>query len=352
MDLLRIDGSYGEGGGQILRTSLALSVVLSRPVEIYNIRKGRKKGGLQPQHLTCVNAAKEIGNARVEGNTIGSMRLVFIPSTIRGGRFIFDVAELKGSAGSTSLVLQSILLPLCFAPSMSEVTIKGGTHVEWSPPFHYLQDIFVPVIERMGCKVRLSIEKWGWYPLGGGLIYVMVEPVEKLSGIELMERGRLLRIRGLSAVSNLPLSIGERQKNRAMELLRGLCSDIDIPVISAPASGKGTFFFIMGEYEHIRGGFTSPGAPGKPAEKVAEETVESFIKYHKARGAVDPHLADQLIPFMALAQGPSSFTTSLITRHLLTNIWTVKQFIDLDIKIQGEEGREGKIYINPKASGG
>ena len=362
---LTIDGSYGEGGGQILRTALALSIVLSKPIEIINIRKGRKKGGLQPQHLTCVNACGEISNAHIEGNEIGSSLLRFHPGKLKSGDFTFDVAEKRGSAGSTSLVLQTLLPPLILGKDPVRLTVMGGTHVPWSPPFHYLKEVFLPVIEMMGASIELSIEKWGWYPIGGGILHTEIDPVRKgivshplgarndsgdrpsgissgLNGIRIEDRGRLLRVHGISAVSNLPLSIAERQRSEGIKCLKTLGVDTDIEVISAPSPGKGTFFFLVAEYEGIKTGFSSIGAIGKSAEEVAREACRDVFDYHRSRGAVDPHLADQLIPYIALAKGMSSFTTTKITRHLLTNVWTVEQFMDLRIKVEGLEGEEGR----------
>lgn len=398
---LTIDGSYGEGGGQILRTALALSIVLSKPVEIINIRKGRKKGGLQPQHLTCVNACGEISSADIEGNEIGSAFLRFRPRELKSGDFTFDVAEKRGSAGATSLVLQTLLPPLICGVGPSRLTVMGGTHVPWSPSFHYLKEVFHPVIERMGASVELSIDRWGWYPIGGGIVHAVINPakddenspplyplppgeerskdmlipppqIEKtgggegegkkgssdkqicrrdrpsglssgLKGIGIEYRGRLLRIHGISAVSNLPLSIAERQRSEGLKSLKALGVDTDIEIISAPSQGRGTFFFIVAEYEGIRAGFSSLGAIGKRAEEVAREACRDFLEHHESRGAVEPHLADQLIPYIALAEGASSFTTTRITRHLLTNVWTVGQLMDVEIKVEGSEGEEGRV---------
>lgn len=367
---ITIDGSYGEGGGQILRTALALSIVLSKPVEIINIRKGRKRGGLQPQHLTCVNACGKISDAHIEGNEIGSAFLRFRPGELKSGDFTFDVAEKRGSAGATSLVLQTLLPPLICGAGPSRLTVMGGTHIPWSPPFHYLKEVFLPVIGQMGASVKLSIDRWGWYPIGGGIVHAEIQPAREkvvsrpsgqrndktrghgdtisglpggLKGIRIEDRGRLLRIQGISAVSNLPLLIAERQRSEGVNHLKKFGVEIDIEVISAPSPGKGTFFFIVAEYEGIKAGFSSLGAIGKRAEEVAGEACREFLEYHKSRGAVEPHLGDQLIPYIALAEGASSFTTTRITRHLLTNAWTVRQLMNIELKVEGTEGEEGKV---------
>lgn len=341
---ITIDGSYGEGGGQILRSALAMSVIHSRPVEIVNIRKGRKKSGLQPQHLACVNASRDISDAHAEGNVLGSEFLRFCPGDdVKGGSFSFDVAEMRGSAGSTSLVLQTLMPALIFASHPSKITLMGGTHVPWSPPFHYLKNIFLPVAERMGCSFSLFIDQWGWYPMGGGVVHAEINPSAVLNGIRIEERGELISIKGVSAVSNLPVSIAERQRSEGLKILRPYCADTEIEITSAPSKGKGTFFFIIARYEGVTAGFSSLGAIGKSSEQVAREACREFLDYHKSQGAVDPHLADQLIPYIAISKGPSSFTTTKITKHLLTNIWTVRQFIDADIKVSGSEGDWGRV---------
>ena len=341
---LTIDGSYGEGGGQILRSALSCSIIFSKSVEIINVRKGRKKSGLQPQHLTCVNACRDISDAHVEGNEIGSTMLRFNPQVVKGGSFTFDVAEKRGSAGSVSLVIQTLIPPLTSCPKPHRLTVLGGTHVPWSPPFHFLKYVFIPVIEKMGCTINISIDKWGWYPTGGGVVHADLMPsAAGLKGIRIEERGKLLRIYGISAVSNLPFSIAERQREEGLKNMRGLGIDINIELITAPSPGKGTFFFIVAEYEQVSAGFSSLGALGKTAEDVARDACMDFFEYHKSNGAVEPHLADQLIPYIAMSPGPSSFTTTKITRHLMTNIWTVKQFVDANISVSGMEGEEGKV---------
>ncbi len=340
-----IDGSYGEGGGQILRTSLALACTLGRPIEIINIRRARKKPGLQPQHLTAVNAAAAISRARVEGAELSSTSIMFLPRALIGGDYQFDVSEKKGSAGSTSLVIQTILLPLCFAEQPTNVTVLGGTHVPWSPTFHYLKFIFLPLLKRINATIEIAIKNWGWYPGGGGSVTARIIPCEKMLPIRILSRGRLLRVAGISAVANLPKEIAVRQRNRAVHMLLEKGMDANVEVFDATSPGKGTFVFLKAEFENIIAGFDALGAIGKRAEEVADEACQAFFTYTESWGALDPHLADQIIPYLALARGDSEFTTSSITRHLLTNIWVVKQFLDVDVQVEGKEGDAGKIRI-------
>lgn len=344
---LKIDGSYGEGGGQILRTSLALSALLRRPVEIINIRARRNRPGLRPQHLTGVRALARVSQAELRGDALGSTSLTFAPRQIRSGRYTFDVAEeaRSGSAGATSLIFQSLALPLAYGPEPSEVTLLGGTHVPWSPPFHYLAEVLLPSLGRLGYRANLELERWGWYPSGGGVMHLRAEPLAELLPITLGERGRLKAIKGLSAVSNLPFHIAERQARRANSRLKALGVPVEIEVTLAPSTGQGSFLFLVALSEDGMGGFSSLGARGKRAEAVADEAVDDLIRYLDSGCAIDEHLADQLIPFLALARGTSSFTTSRISRHLLTNIWVARHFLPVEIIVEGEEGLPGAVKL-------
>lgn len=347
--MVRIDGSFGEGGGQVLRTSLALSCALGKPMEITNIRMARKKPGLQPQHLTAVMAAAAITGAEVQGAELSSTTLRLLPNRTSGGTYRFDVAERKGSAGSASLVLQTILLPLCFAEQASLVFVKGGTHVPWSPSFHYLGYIVAPLLSRIGVHAEFSIHSWGWYPIGGGQVSMRIPPARDFRPLTLTDRGRLLRVSGISAVSNLPGHIATRQRDRALAILGRQGLDASIETLSAPSAGKGSFLFLAAEFEHLPAGFGSLGAIGKRAEEVADEACEELLSHLRAQGALDPHLADQVAPWLAFCGGPSEFTTSRVTRHLLTNLWVVRQFMDIDVRVEGNEGEEGRILIRPPA---
>jgi RNA 3'-terminal phosphate cyclase (ATP) len=338
---IKIDGSYGEGGGQILRTALAFSSIFGVPIIIHRIRAGRKNPGLQAQHLKGVEALARITAAQIEGASLGSERVTFIPQKICPGEFRFEV----GTAGSVTLLLQALLPPLCLAKGSSHLTLVGGTHVEWSPPFHYLTEILFPTLRSMGISVRADIERWGWYPKGGGVIRVDIEPGSQMKPISLLDRGPIRRIWGISAISNLPRHVAERQKDEALKRIeREMKIDAEITVLDdAPSIGQGSFLFLSVESEGTIAGFSSLGKRGKPAEKVAEEAVMSLKDYMASEKCIDPHLADQLIPFLTLAKGNSGFTTTQITGHLLTNLWVVGLFSKVKISKSGDKGGGGKV---------
>lgn len=348
--MIVINGAYGEGGGQVLRTSLTLSALLGEPMRIENIRANRRKPGLQAQHLTGVWATAQTCAAELEGADFSSLTLTFRPTSApRAGEYSFDVAEARkgGSAGATSLVFQTLLLPLALAPGQSHLTIGGGTHVAWSPPFHYLKHVYLPTLARMGLEAQAEVERWGWYPIGGGEMTAEIRGRKEShpAGLNLVERGKLKRLWGISATSNLPAHIGQRQKKRAEGYLRKRGFAPQIEIVDAPSPGQGTIVFLATEYEHTVAGFSSSGRRGKPAEKVAEEACREFIAYHQSGACLDKHLADQLILPLALASGPSAFTTCEITPHLLTNVWVVRQFLDVRFEIEGEEGEKGRVHI-------
>jgi RNA 3'-terminal phosphate cyclase (ATP) len=368
--LLRIDGSFGEGGGQILRSALTLSLLTNRAFQIDKIRAARDKPGLRPQHLAATGAASKISDATVEGASLSSGRLVFSPAAVKSGAYHFSI----GTAGATSLVLQTIFLPLALASGPSDaplersrdegqdakrpskVTITGGTHTAWSPCFHYLDQVWLDYLRKMGIKAKLTLERCGFYPQGGGQISAEIFPAspQDLQGIELMERGELKSIRGISAVANLPESIALRQKDRAVKRLHrlGLSAEIEIQRLSSP--GKGTLLFLLVEFEHSRVAYFGLGAIGKRAERVADEAVDGLEDFLQTDGAVDEHLADQILLPLAFASGPSAYRTSRITRHLQTNAFVLEQFLAAhreggprEIEIEGSLNEEGVVLIGP-----
>ncbi|HSB72219.1 MAG TPA: RNA 3'-terminal phosphate cyclase, partial [Candidatus Methylomirabilis sp.] len=339
--MLTIDGAQGEGGGQILRSALALSAIGGWPVEIRAIRARREKPGLQAQHLTAVAALREICGAEVGGAALGSQQLRFVPGGVRPGEYRLDV----GTAGSTSLVLQAILLPLALAPGPSRVTLTGGTHVPWSPTVDYLREVLCPALAAMGVRAHLEVQRHGFYPKGGGRVVVEVEGGTTLRPVSFLQRGGTLRVHGISGVANLPLRIAERQRDRALTRLEaaGLAADITLVVAEAP--GAGSFLLLLGESGGVPAGFSALGEKGKPAERVADEAVDELLDFRKAEAGCDLHLADQLILPMALAPGTSRLTTPRVTRHLLTTIQIAGQILGCPSEVRGTEGSPGSVTI-------
>lgn len=348
--MLIIDGSYGEGGGQVLRTSLALSAITGQPVRIEKIRAGRRKPGLRPQHLTVVRALAKVCDAKVEGARLNAQEVTFTPQAHpQAGTYTFDVAQAArgGSAGSVTLLFQAVALPLALAAGTSQLTLRGGTHVAWSPPFDYLKRVYLPTLARMGVQAKVNIRKWGWYPIGGGEMQATVQGRAGAApaGLDLLERGALQRVRGLSASSNLPKHIRVRQEQSALHALRASGINARVDAVDAPSKGQGTVVFLWAEFENVLAGFTSLGERGKPAERVAQEAVQDLLNFREAGGALEEHLADQLVLPLALAEGRSQFTTASVSDHLLTNAWVVNRFFPGTVRVEGAEGEPGRVGI-------
>jgi RNA 3'-terminal phosphate cyclase (ATP) len=332
-----IDGRHGEGGGQILRTALTLSALLNVPLRIDHIRGNRTKPGLRPQHLVAVNALATITSAMVDGAGVDSTELLFEPKEVRGGNYSFHI----GTAGSTGLVLQALIPVLLFGNRYSHVQISGGTHVPWSPPFHYIQSVFSPALKAMGGDVHLELLKWGWYPRGGGLVSASVFPVRGLRAIQYLHRGNLRNIHVLSATSNLPLHIAERQRDQALTRLRHIGIVPNTRIENAPSPGQGTALFLTVQFDGSNAGFTSLGKRGKKAEAVSDDACDLLIGFLAGGRAIDRHLADQLVLYMALAEGYSAFITENVTEHLLTNIWVIEQFLQVAFEVEEKTGEIG-----------
>jgi len=320
-DLIHLDGSLGEGGGQILRTALALSMVTGQPFRIEKIRAGREKPGLLRQHLTAVNAAAAICSAAVEGAAIASRELSFSPGKIKPGEYTFSV----GSAGSTTLVLQTVLPALLTADGKSSLTLEGGTHNPHAPPLDFLERAFLPLISRMGPTVHVALERAGFYPAGGGRFFVNIEPSAKLSPLHLLERGEIKRRTAKAVVAALPGAIAKRELEKVEQRLGWIGEQLQIRQLPSEW-GPGNLLTLEIESENVTEVFTGFGEKTVTAEAVAEQAVQQARRYLAAKVPVGEHLADQLLLPLALAGG-GSFLTHSPTRHTRTNMEVIAKFL-------------------------
>ncbi|NDJ36394.1 MAG: RNA 3'-phosphate cyclase [Chloroflexi bacterium] len=342
--MIHIDGSQGEGGGQILRTALALSVVTGQPFHMDRIRANRRKPGLAPQHLAGVIAAARICGADVQGAGLRTQALAFTPGgTVQPGRYVLDIGELAGtpSAGSVTMLLQTVLLPLALAGGPSELVLRGGTHVRWSPPAHYAMSVLLPTLNRMGVEARAQLNGTGWYPEGGGELVVEIGGGASLVGIDLSERGDLVTVSGEAVACSLPEHVAQRMADEANTRLRAAGLPPGIQPVTAKGRSTGAGLFITVTGTGAAAGFDALGKRGKPAETVAAEGIDDVLAYLQQPHALDEHLPDQLLPFMALAQGPSVLTTMAVTEHTRTNAAVIGRFIERAVHIEGHTVRVG-----------
>ncbi len=338
--VVEIDGSIGEGGGQILRSALALSLVTGQPCRLKNIRSGRKRPGLLRQHLTALNAAAEISSAKVEGNALGSSELFFEPGNVRGGSYRFSV----GTAGSTTLVLQAVLPALSIAREASEIVLEGGTHNPFAPPFDFLDRVLLPVLSRMGPRIRAVLERPGFFPAGGGLFRVAVEPAPRLSRVDLLDRGEITARRALARVSNLSPRIADRELATVSKALSWSAECLKSEQVEG-AMGPGNVLTLEIESENFTELFTGFGRREASAEQVAEGAVKEVREYLVSGVPVGPYLADQLLVPFAIAGG-GTYRTVRPTRHTLTNIEIVRMFLDVDIAVRKEDRAVWTITID------
>jgi RNA 3'-terminal phosphate cyclase (ATP) len=340
--LVELDGSYGEGGGQILRSSLALSLLTGKPFRLRNVRAGRPKPGLRPQHLTSVRAAAKVGGAQVRGDSVGSADLTFEPGAVSAGRYRFDI----GTAGSTGLVLQTLALPLALrGGAPSEITVVGGTHVTTSPCFHFLDLTWRAYLERMGLRLSLRMLRPGFYPRGGGEVVAHIQPAQSLHGLRLWARGEAT-VHGFSAAAGLPHHVIERQARRAAFRMKRFGVEARLREESWEG-GPGSVLALVVDTDPAPALFFGLGARGKPAEAVADEAADQAIAYLRAApAAADCHSADQIVLPLALAEGPSEYTAAEMTQHLLTNVATVRRFVEREIVCEGRLGEPGVVRIS------
>ncbi len=348
MEMIEIDGAFGEGGGQILRTSIAISALTMQPVSISNIRAGRPKPGLKKQHIAGIEVLAQLVSADVKGLEVGSTQVEFTPRERKGGHFRYDV----GTAGSISLILQAALPAAVLSPEPVRFSLTGGTDVSWSPTIDYMREVFAHVLHIMGPVVEISMSRRGHFPRGGGKVTCNVTPVRRIAPIERERFGEIKQVRGLSHCVRLPAHVAERQADSAQEKLHenGI-TDVLIERESYPKQedkhlGAGSGIVIWAEsFFGLRLGADNLGAKGKPAEEVGSECAEHLLKELSTGMAVDSHLCDMLIPYMALADGMSRIGVTEVTSHLKTNIWAAERLLDADFSLQGKLGEAGTLDV-------
>ncbi|WP_456484181.1 RNA 3'-terminal phosphate cyclase [Methanopyrus kandleri] len=351
MSLIEIDGSYGEGGGQILRTAVGMSALTSEPVRIYNIRANRPRPGLSYQHLHAVKVVAEICDAECEGLEVGSTEIVFEPGKAKGGEYEVDI----GTAGSVTLLLQAVKLAAIAADGPVEMEVRGGTDVKWSPPVDYEINVNAHYLDRLGYRYELEVLRRGHYPRGGGIVRARMEPPKRLKPLEAVKFGELESVRGISHCVRLPPHVAERQAKAASEIIErelGIRPEIEIetyPKGRDPHLGPGSGIVLWAEDDQgNRIGADALGEKGKPAEVVGREAAEQLVQRLRTGMALDEHMGDQILPFLAIADGESVFGVTGVDPHLPTNAWVVEKFLPVSVEIRGKEGEPATVEVRPE----
>ncbi|VVC72195.1 RNA 3'-terminal phosphate cyclase [uncultured archaeon] len=330
--MIGIDGSHGEGGGAVLRNAVALSAAFGKPVKVSKIREGRKEPGLKNQHLTGVRALAQICGAKTGGLELGSTEIFFEPGEVEAGNYFFDV----GTAGSVTLVLQTLLPALAAARGESTVRVVGGTDVPFSPPADYAARVLCPVLGLMGLRASIAVERRGWYPKGGGAVLATVTPSGKgLKPLSLVERGELVSVKGISVASGLPGHVPERQAKAAEEELLKAGIKCGVSASVEPSLSIGSSITLWAELSSGAVlGASAMGERGKPAEEVGRAAARELSKSIESGACVDKHLCDQLLSLAALAEGESRFLAEGLTRHAETNAWLLERFLKKEVRIE------------------
>jgi len=346
--MIEIQGDTLEGGGQIIRTSVSLAALTGEHVHITKIRHKRPNPGLQPQHLTATKAIAALCDAQTEGLTQGSTELIFKPNTHKSGRFKFDV----GTAGSIPLVLQALMPCIAFAPDNVEVEITGGTDVKWSPPIDYLRLITLPTLHLTGFDLKLTVNRRGHYPKGGGNVILSTTPPKKLRNITLTKSEPLTSVEGISHCVKLPNHVAQRQADSARRTLtRAGYSEPKVIVESYKPEqdlhiGPGSGITLVANHANATViGSDGLGERGKPAEQVGEEAAKKLIEELNSQASLDRHMGDMIIPYLAVADGRSEISVSQITMHTLTNIHIAEKILRVKFQVEGAVGQAGRISV-------
>lgn len=338
--MIEIDGSYGEGGGAIVRNAIALSALTLKPINIKNIRANRPKPGLMPQHFNSIKAVAQLSGAKYDKLNVGSSEILFEPRKIEGGQFEIDIK----TAGSITMVLQAFMIPAAFANAKVEITIKGGTDVKWSPPVDYLQNITLKILEHIGYNAKIDLIRRGHYPRGGGIVKVTINPVKKLKPFSFLDL-EIDKIKGISHAVKLPEHVAIRQAESAEKILKinGFDAEIEIQH-SDDTLGPGSGIVLWTEGKSRVGG-SSIGERGLRAEKVGQKAADELLYHIKKGAALDQYMGDQIIPYMAIA-GNSKIKTAELTNHAVTNVYIVKKIMNKQFNINGNLGETAIINTN------
>lgn len=344
--MIEIDGSFGEGGGQIIRTALTLSALTGKPVTIENVRARRTRPGLQRQHLTAVHAAAALCEARVGcplgGAAVQSTAFSFTPRGRASARpWLFEI----GTAGASTLVAQTVLLPLALRGEAARATVTGGTHVPHSPPAEYLEAVYLPALRRAGLDAASTHAAAGFFPRGGGRLELDIGEGAALRSFDFTERGRLLSLRAFVVTAGLPPHVGERGERAVERFMKGVGRPVSVERRELSSPGAGAAVVLAAECEGGFAGFSGLGEIGKPMERVAEEPCQEFMAWWKCGAACDAHLADQLVLPAALASGESRWTTPAVTEHLTTVLWLVRHFLPIRHELELLPGGTHRVTL-------
>jgi RNA 3'-terminal phosphate cyclase (ATP) len=332
--MIDVDGAHGEGGGQLLRMAVALSAVTQKPVHVSHVRAGRSKPGLAAQHVVAVGAVSDLCSGKVSGLEVGSSEITFWPGAVQAGGYSWDV----GTAGSVALVFQALLPVAAAARGPVRVRIIGGTDVPWSPPMDYVSRVFLPLVRRLGAHVDVEVPRRGYYPRGGGIFEAVVEPTRSWSPFRVTSRDPIERIRGIAHVSNLPEDIPKRMKHAAIRRLHG-AKDVKVEerlYSGDEAIGPGGALVLWAQTHETLLGADSLARRGKPSERVGEEAASSLMAEIDSGATLDVHAADQLLVYLARADGPSEFRVREVTGHLETLMWLLPQFLPVHFRVVRE----------------
>jgi len=335
MDFISVDGAYGEGGGQILRTSVALSAITNKAIEVFNIRAKRENLGLRPQHVTAIKAIASLCNAEVENLSVGSSMIRFLPKEMRGGSMKMDV----GTAGSITMILQAVIPAVSLAGESADIELIGGTDVRWSPIFDYMRYVVRAAYKILGINFDLELLKRGYYPAGGGIVKASIEACNKLNALDMVNAPRV-EPKIVSVSSMLPKHVAERQIAAALAKLQKenvKCNSYSASLEQSYSPGSSILIYSTSDYGPFIGG-DSIGERGKPAEQVGAEAADKFLEAYLSNASIDPYLADMLVLPLSVAKGRSKFTVNRVSQHLSTNLYIASKIVNCSYEISKSNG--------------